>query len=150
MDSRFLSLQASLDQLVTNAVDRNKTLTIAIADAVSDHLSLPSAPVENALSYFTLQTQLQVNSIVGQFNENIIFNSSHCVEFIKAFWMIRYCAAYPCVRPAWANECSYFDNKFGVNSHLSSDDLAFMNVNKQILVQLSNQVCSLLCELNKV
>lgn len=91
-----VKLGTEIRQLVNNFpasitnLDRQTIISTCIARAISLLLPIPSSPVEQIQSHYTLTHHSTVMQLVSEFNECIIINVVTTMDLVYKFYELRY------------------------------------------------------------
>lgn len=140
MKTKFLAFNKNADSLIKDMTQRGKIIAASVALGMSNAAAMPTSPVTNPSSFFTLQVLPTMRNMVSDWNENLVFDARLCLEYIRSFWMIRYVSAHPSVRPVYAIDCSFFETLTGASTYVSPDNWKFLEENKAAILMLSMNV----------
>ena len=127
MNPKFNEFNNLSNLVITDASQRVVITVAAVAMAIAMKAHLPTSLVDNPTAYFNMQIMPSVNSIVSEWNEEMILDTNVCVEQAKMFWLVRYTAAYPMSRPMYSANYDFFDTIFGINRFVTPNLHSFLD-----------------------
>jgi len=149
MNSIYIPFSKRADLVVTDATQKARILTSAIALAIANNGQMPSSEVEDATNFFVTNVLASVRSIASCWNENMVFDYRACTELARAFWMIRYNAAYPARIPFYSMHTCFFNAITGVERYMSQEQQDFLEKFKNEILQLTIAAMEVNLELAK-
>lgn len=135
-----------LDQIST-AASNQKLVDFCIAKAISDELSLPSAPVDNPEDYYTQFCAVLASQFVSDINEVRILDIELIRENVKRFWKMRYSILFPRKRVFLITECDGDEHFFGFSQYMSKDLLESIDKNVSNTVFVLNGFYDLIADI---
>ena len=147
MKSIYMNFAQQADQTIIDAGSRSKIIAMAVAVALSNANHIPSSEVGNVNEYFNTQVLPKIRMMIGEFNENVVFDAAGAVEYTKTFWMLRYTAAHPVSSPIYNYDCSFFEAMMGVGTFVSSDTNVFCEKFKVAILALSTSAAIIFAEM---
>lgn len=147
MNIQFNEINRAAQRMMgIDAKSRNRALAAGVALAIAATLPIPSTPVVNYESYYTLQVATLINSPISQIGESTVLDMRQCVEYTRAFWMLRYHAAHPELQLLAGSGLGFVDTVVGAHLCLSADDHAFFNEAKADIYAIASLTKRLLDE----
>jgi len=137
MNSIYIPFLEKSNLLITDVVQRARIIESSIAIAISKNSVFPTAPLEDPANFYITQVLGNVRNCVSGWNENLIFDLKSCVDQVRAFWMIRYAAAFPADFVFNITKDCFFSSLFSVSLHLPAEQQEFMEQYKNEILQLS-------------
>lgn len=126
-------------------LDRGRIIAVALGQAISCSMQLPSGPVSSASDYYNGTVRSQVLSLISSFNESAVLDARACADFSRRFYLMRYDAFAKCPRRD-RPQVDFFYAFFGVADFFSPDDMAFINENKDAIFDIYTAVCDCLTD----
>lgn len=149
MNALYLPFTQLADHVITDAISRARIVATTLALAASNLAALPTSAVDNPENHFQMQVLPAIRNTLSAFNENVVFDMRCALECARTFWMLRYTAAYPGVRPFSRDDCNFFDALHGVTVLVSDDMCTFVNTHKKAIFQLLISAQGILAQLNE-
>jgi hypothetical protein len=138
MNQKFIPFINQANIAILDHTRKAQAITSAVALAVANMQHMPTSQVDNPLSYFNLQIQPNITSVISEWNENVVLDARECMNQTRMFWLLRYTAAYPTSRPMYSADHDFFDTVFGVSALVSSDLHKFLDgPNKGAILSLA-------------
>ncbi|WP_144106609.1 hypothetical protein [Paraburkholderia sp. BCC1886] len=144
MRTQFLGFYSACDRAIQALDCRGRIIGTAVALAAARLASLPSSEVDAPGNHYNLTVLSQVNELLGQFNEQVVFDVRCALTAAREFWMLRYEAAHPCRRPLTDLDKGFYDNIAGVPKWVSEDNHCFNNEHKLEILPLAQLAYDLL------
>jgi hypothetical protein len=137
MDIKYLDFARNADRLVTDPSNRGRILATAVGIALASKLPLPSLQLDiSPENYFNTQVGLGAMDYISRFNEEIIFDTRYCREVVRAFWLLRYAAAYPGAQFNAPPTLGFVDSVVGATLYLAPEMHQFCNDHKDAIFAL--------------
>jgi len=127
MNPKFNEFNNVSNLVIRDASERVAITVAAVALAIAMKAHLPTSLVDNPTAYFNMQIMPSVNSIISEWNEEMILDTNNTIEQCKMFWLVRYTAAYPMSRPMYSANFDFFDTVFGVSALITPEFHAFLD-----------------------
>lgn len=144
MDIKYLEFSRAVDRTVTDASTRGRIIAIAVGIAIASKISLPSLSLEvEPSNYFNAQMAMGANEYIGKFNEEVVFDTRYCREAVRAFWLLRYSAAYPGAQFHVPPTLGFVDSVVGATLYLAPDMHCFCNENKEAIFAIVREALCL-------
>lgn len=146
MKLSYIEFNKQVDCIVTNAPDRSRIVTAAIALAAALAASLPSSEVSDPVNHFQMNIQLGVRQKIYAANEGAVFDAKGAEELARQFWLVRYQALFPKDLNFLYSQYGFFDTVMGVSSYVSPEQVEFLHQYKREIFSLVPQARVLICE----
>lgn len=122
MKKSALELKNRLASAAPLLTEQVSVFSVAVGVYIANHvLELPTTKIENEDVFFDTQNRVNVNRYLSLMNESILLNFDLGVEVARAFWKVRFNAAFPC--GCTGSEGSFFDRlyntRFVLSDHLN-------------------------------
>jgi len=127
MKVSFLSFVQTVNNLQGMDSDRGCVIAAGVALAVARALSLPTACTDTPGQYYTFNNLQIAKEFIGEFNEQVVFDTKEALEEVREFWMLRYTAAHPASLPVYDLAIGFYDNLLGVPKFVDKESRAFNN-----------------------
>jgi hypothetical protein len=144
MKSQFIPFFNAADQAITSLDCRGRIIGTAVALAAARLASLPSAPVEAPSTHYNFTVLPQVQNLLAQFNEQVVFDVRHALSQAREFWFLRYHAAHPCERSIVDLAIGFYDNVMGAAKWVSDEGRVFNNEHKAEILGLADLAYALM------
>lgn len=145
MDIKYLEFAKSADRLVKDASNRGRVIGVAVAVALASKLSLPSLSLDvEPSNYFNTHVALTAGDDISRFNEEVIFDTRYCREALRAFWLLRYSAAFPGAQFNTPPTLGFVDSVVGATLYLAPEMHAFCNEHKEVIFMLTAEALRIL------
>jgi cbb3-type cytochrome oxidase subunit 1 len=137
MDIKFLEFSRYADKFITDPSVRGKIIGAAVGIAIANKLALPSLQLEvEPSNYFNTQVALGASDLIARFNEEVVFDTRYCREAMRAFWLLRYSAAYPGAQFYVEAKLGFVDSIVGATLYLAPEMHEFCNAHKDEIINL--------------
>lgn len=110
----------------------------ALAYVLSRELSLPTGQVDDIDQYFRMQHEKAVFSRLGVVNELVSLNDEVIRAYCRAFYNLRYNAAYPNAIPLALREGCGVADFFGISAFFPKDVLCSLDKRPEDVTRLVN------------
>lgn len=82
--------QQFVSELSTSMKSRSKEASLAIARVLSDKALMPSSPVEDIVTFYRTNCQLDMEAKVSEINELMVIDTKQVLDYCQKFFMLRY------------------------------------------------------------
>lgn len=145
MDIKFLGFSRYADQYIKDPSVRGKIIGAAVGIAIANKLNLPSLALEvEPSNYFLTQVALGANHYIADFNEQVVFDTRYCRDAMRAFWLLRYSAAYPGLQYNVEASMGFVDSWAGATLWLADDMHCFVNEHKNEIFNLIREAMTVI------
>jgi hypothetical protein len=145
MDIKFLGFSRYADTYIKDPSERGKIIGAAVGIAIANKLSLPSLALEvEPSNYFLTQVALGASNYIADFNEEVVFDTRYCREAMRAFWLLRYSAAYPGLQYNVEAKLGFVDCWAGATLWLADDMHQFVNDHKDEIFNLVREAMTII------
>lgn len=127
----------------------NELISIGVAKALANQLSIPSTQVSNPSDYFLQTNYALVRQAVSLINELCVLDLNRVQELTKLFWTVRYNIVYPRRKIFVSNQNSAESFFFGYGSLVPKNDAETIRQNVPILVNIFNGVAQAIFEVSE-
>lgn len=144
MKMQHLNIIAQAEQQVQDSVLRSKVIAAALATAIARTMSLPSAEVEHAGTYFSEQVMPMAMRTISEFNESMVFDARLAFDYTRQLWKLRYASAYNVVPAPPAGNGDFINSFTGANVCIAPNFRCFLEENALTVASLSQFFASTL------
>jgi hypothetical protein len=124
-------------------LNKSKAVAAAVAMAVASMQPLPSSEVSEPSGYYNQTHAISARQLVGELNEEFIFDVTYAIALARAFWISRYTACYSGLRVIFP-QSDFFNTFFGVNANFSPEQVEQLNGSAQAVFSIHNGVVAAL------
>ena len=144
-DKRYFPyVQAATSLQSRNALGSETIAQIAayaVALAVSRHLPMPSAKVENPVIHFNETHLLNARDRIAAYNERVVLKYPLACDLVRKFWLQREWMVFGRAWPS--GQDGFLETLSGACMYLSKTDLEFCSKYGELIIELARQVCSI-------
>lgn len=144
MNTTYLAFGQRADTLIANPLDKQRVLAHAFGLAAAHTLDVPSSPVVNPESHFTVNLAAQAQRDLSCLGEQVIFDCRLACEFARAVWMLRYTNVHPPRMSTLPRQYGFFDTIQGVGFFIAEDTHKFVNEHKDAILALAGDAADCL------
>lgn len=116
---------------------RNRLVSAALAEAISQQLTIPSTRVDNVMEFYELNLRRSVADVVSDINESVLMDASETMRMVELLYRFRYGCVYPVLYQGTESALDYFCTRAGVNRYFAPEEFAWLTDNKNDLLQLA-------------
>ena len=145
MRIKYMPFVEQATKLVSDSFLITDVITAALAFATANVSQMPTSSVDSPAEYFNTVVKPSLNGILGEWNEETVFNVRESIEQCRMFWMLRYTAAYPTQRPIYSYDLGFFETMFGVSTVVPAELQAFLHDNKFAVLALASKAITCAC-----
>lgn len=113
----------------------------AVALAVSRHLPMPSAKVENPMIHFNETHLLNARDRIAAYNERCVLKYPLACDLVRKFWLQREWMIFSRAMPSGRD--GFLETISGASMYLSKIDLEFCNKYCEQIIELVKVVCEI-------
>lgn len=139
MNFNIQQIVATSRQLVTDVFDRQISIEASLALYLAQSSPLPASAVTSPNVFYIQQVKSLINARLNLFNEAHVINLDRVEDMARAFWTMRYYAAFvPLLNPE--TKSGFVDGLVRADVLLDEETHAFLNKNKAAIFRLYNQM----------
>jgi hypothetical protein len=144
MKAQFVPFLAATNSQISELENRSRIIATAVALAISRVVSLPSTAVDAPGTHYNFTVLPEVHHLVGEFNEEVVFDVRLALAATREFWMLRYHAAHVEVFVQVDPAAGFYDNLIGVATYVDKDTCCFNNQHLVAIYTLAGQALGLI------
>ena len=150
IDTNLMRYNTTLNQITVGQLDRRVFQSICLGVALARTLALPSDDRVEPESYYQDNTRYNLQTLVEKINESILgLDVDVVLETSRAFWMLRYNAAFPTrFMSMTARSVSFTDLLLQADTFVKSVHRKMLDENQAISIHLINIFTDVILELS--
>lgn len=136
-NQKHIRIKALLNTIGVPLVEHGKVLAYAVATAIASNGPLPSSPVDSPSGYYADNVAASFNSLISEFNENIIIDVSLASATARSLWTLRYQTVHTPLLALYSKKWDFFCGFTGVELVFSDQDYVEMTKYKKEILSLA-------------
>lgn len=141
--------QGFLNYVASGSRNRSLLTSIAIARALANTLSLPSAPVEDLRNFYRTTLLINIQEKISDLNELALIDCDAILDYTSRFYSFRYNAAYPAATIFCAKPETAVSDFLGASMVLDETTLELIKSAPVDLTRLTNGFILFFTEINQ-
>jgi len=141
--------QDFISRINVSNLSRSKSISLAIAKALSNSLSLPVTAVDNLSSYLNMEHTVTINSLLSAINEFLPIDVETIKDYIKRFYTFRYNLVHANKYTIALNEETAIVDFFGISKSFDPDTLSLIKIDHKLLTSYISNFNRILDEIKK-